>query len=57
MQIYIIDFNTELTRRGLMCLQVIMGGGRQMMIPDTMPDPEYPEQRGKRLDGQNLMQV
>lgn len=37
-------------------LDVILGGGRKMFLPATTPDPEYPEQRGVRADGRNLIQ-
>ncbi|XP_077441001.1 alkaline phosphatase-like [Vanacampus margaritifer] len=36
-------------------INVILGGGRQYMIPKTMQDPEYPSEKGDRADGQNLI--
>ncbi len=36
-------------------LEVALGGGRRNFLPRSMPDPEYPQQQGKRLDGRNLM--
>jgi alkaline phosphatase len=35
-------------------IDVVLGGGRKRFLPDSTPDPEDPEQRGKRLDGRNL---
>jgi alkaline phosphatase len=34
--------------------EVIMGGGRANFLPNTMADPEYANQKGRRLDGRNL---
>jgi alkaline phosphatase len=34
--------------------EVILGGGRANFLPDTVTDPEYPAQRGRRKDGRNL---
>lgn len=36
-------------------VQVILGGGRQYMFPDTAQDPEYPKYKGVRKDGQDLV--
>lgn len=36
-------------------LTVAMGGGRRAFIPANRPDPEYPGQTGKRLDGRDLV--
>lgn len=36
-------------------LDVAMGGGRSMFLPTTTPDPEYPDQSGKRRDGRDLV--
>ncbi|XP_029285755.1 intestinal-type alkaline phosphatase 1-like [Cottoperca gobio] len=36
-------------------IDVILGGGRQYMFPNTMPDPEYPSDRGDRNDTLNLV--
>ena len=38
--------------------QVLLGGGREQMLPSTVRDPEYSDTRwGKRQDGQNLIKV
>lgn len=37
-------------------IEVVMGGGRQMLLPREVADPEYPEQRGLRQDGRNLIE-
>lgn len=34
--------------------EVALGGGRSGFIPNTMTDPEYASQKGRRLDGRNL---
>ncbi len=34
---------------------VILGGGRTNFLPNTMADPEYPNMKGVRLDGRNLV--
>jgi alkaline phosphatase len=34
--------------------EVALGGGRQNFLPNTMADPEYPDQKGRRTDGRNL---
>ncbi len=36
-------------------LEVALGGGRAMFFPNTVADPEYPAQRGARLDGRDLV--
>uniref|UniRef100_A0A3Q2PTI0 alkaline phosphatase n=1 Tax=Fundulus heteroclitus TaxID=8078 RepID=A0A3Q2PTI0_FUNHE len=36
-------------------IDVILGGGRQYMLPRDTPDPEYPDETGDRIDGQNLI--
>jgi alkaline phosphatase len=36
-------------------IEVVMGGGRQMLLPSTQADPEYPEVRGLRADGRDLI--
>ena len=36
-------------------LDVAMGGGRSMFLPDDAPDPEYPDRTGKRRDGRDLV--
>jgi len=35
-------------------LEVVLGGGRNRFRRTDQVDPEYPEQRGKRLDGRDL---
>jgi len=34
--------------------EVILGGGRANFLPDTVTDPEYADQKGRRADGRNL---
>lgn len=36
-------------------IEVALGGGRQMFLPETAVDPEYPQERGLRRDGRDLM--
>ncbi|XP_061153545.1 intestinal-type alkaline phosphatase-like [Syngnathus typhle] len=36
-------------------INVILGGGREYMLPRTMQDPEYPKVLGDRNDGTNLI--
>ena len=36
-------------------LDVVLGGGRQQLMPNTSADPEYPNLRGRRLDGRDLI--
>lgn len=36
-------------------IEVVMGGGRQMFLPTTASDPEYPDTRGLREDGRDLV--
>jgi alkaline phosphatase len=36
-------------------IEVVMGGGRQMFLPATAADPEYPELRGLREDARDLI--
>ncbi|XP_054910784.1 intestinal-type alkaline phosphatase [Poeciliopsis prolifica] len=36
-------------------IDVILGGGRQYMLPKDIVDPEYPSETGKRKDGKNLI--
>ncbi|CAL1289807.1 unnamed protein product [Larinioides sclopetarius] len=38
-------------------LQVILGGGREVLMPNTTFDPEYPEKRGKRVDDRQLIET
>jgi alkaline phosphatase len=35
-------------------LKVALGGGRTYFLPNTVNDPEYGTQKGRRLDGRNL---
>lgn len=37
-------------------INVILGGGRLAFMPGDQTDPEYPNQRGLRLDGRDLIQ-
>ena len=36
-------------------LDVVLGGGRSHFLPATATDPEYPDRKGKRGDGRNLV--
>lgn len=36
-------------------LKVILGGGRQHLLPNTQSDPEYAKKSGKRTDGRDLV--
>ena len=36
-------------------IDVVMGGGRRHFMPAGEKDPEYPQKRGKRADGRNLI--
>ncbi|MFM1887341.1 MAG: hypothetical protein RL026_2498, partial [Pseudomonadota bacterium] len=36
-------------------LHVVMGGGREMLLPRGTTDPEYPQLQGRRTDGRNLV--
>lgn len=36
-------------------IEVIMGGGRQHLLPAGEVDPEYPDKSGRRGDGRNLI--
>ncbi|XP_063058118.1 intestinal-type alkaline phosphatase [Engraulis encrasicolus] len=38
-------------------INVILGGGRQYMLPNTTKDPEYPTYSGSRQDKTNLIDV
>ncbi|GIY35463.1 alkaline phosphatase, tissue-nonspecific isozyme [Caerostris extrusa] len=38
-------------------IQVILGGGREVLMPNTTFDPEYPEKRGKRGDHRHLIET
>ena len=35
-------------------IDVALGGGRRSFLPVEMTDPEYPERKGRRIDGRNL---
>ena len=35
-------------------LEVALGGGREYFLPNTAPDPEDPEAKGRRKDGRDL---
>jgi alkaline phosphatase len=37
-------------------LKVALGGGRMSFLPSSRPDPEYPQQPGRRKDGRDLTQ-
>jgi alkaline phosphatase len=36
-------------------IEVLLGGGRSKFLPVSKTDPEYPEFRGERLDGRDLI--
>lgn len=36
-------------------LELAIGGGRRNFLPETMADPEYSDQTGRRKDGRNLV--
>ncbi len=36
-------------------LDVVLGGGRENLLPATVSDPEYVTRKGKRRDGRNLV--
>lgn len=36
-------------------VDVILGGGRRGFLPNTVADPEYPDQQGRREDGRDLV--
>ena len=38
-------------------LKVVMGGGRKYFFPKGMPDPEEPDEDGRRRDNRNLVEV
>ena len=35
--------------------RVLLGGGRAKFMPNTQPDPEYPDRKGQRRDGRDLI--
>jgi alkaline phosphatase len=36
-------------------IEILLGGGRENFLPITQSDPEYDWERGRRLDGRNLV--
>ena len=38
-------------------LEVAMGGGRNRFLPADAVDPEYPDRKGSRKDGKNLIEA
>ncbi len=36
--------------------EVVLGGGRQHLLPADVSDPEYPSKAGRRTDGRNLIE-
>ena len=38
-------------------IDVMLGGGRAMFLPNTVTDPEYPGKTGARRDGRNLIET
>jgi len=36
-------------------VDIVLGGGRRQFLPVTEADPEYPDVKGSRADGQNLL--
>jgi alkaline phosphatase len=38
-------------------LEVAMGGGRERFLPNDVSDPEYPDIKGVRTDGRNLIEA
>ena len=38
-------------------IDVVLGGGRAMFLPNTVADPEYPGKTGARRDGRNLIEA
>ncbi len=38
-------------------LDVVMGGGRDRFFPADLTDPEYPDKKGTRKDGKNLVEA
>ncbi len=36
-------------------IEVVLGGGREMFLPEAVADPEYPDRHGMRTDGRNLI--
>lgn len=51
------DIARQLLESGVgSALDVVMGGGRLYFLPAGQPDPEYPQRRGFRRDGRDLIQ-
>ena len=48
------DIARQLVEREGSGPEVLLGGGRAMFLPREAADPEYPAQRGARLDGRDL---
>ena len=38
-------------------IDVVLGGGRRHLLPNTVKDPEYPDKHGRRDDDRNLIQT
>ncbi|QGX39219.1 alkaline phosphatase [Permianibacter aggregans] len=36
-------------------IEVLLGGGRRHFLPESENDPEYPDKKGERKDGRNLL--
>ena len=37
-------------------VEVVFAGGRRKLMHKNQTDPEYPDKKGERLDGRNLIQ-
>ena len=46
----------EVSPRVRKSLKVVLGGGRTYFMPNSVNDPEYPKDKGRRLDGRDLTQ-
>lgn len=38
-------------------IEVVFGGGRRKLLHKNQSDPEYPDKKGERLDGRDLIQM
>jgi len=38
-------------------MEVVFGGGRRKFLHKNQTDPEYPDKKGERLDGKDLIQM
>ena len=38
-------------------IEVVFGGGRRKFLHENQTDPEYPDKKGERLDGRDLIQM